>query len=112
MLVSYAKVWRIAFLAKPASGVKKVDKYKIGDKICGLYSVTYASHAQASAALEDLIKQNLDSELTALEMLDYEDGDETEYTEEQMLARAEDSLRGFFLIANIQAAGVAGKAKA
>jgi len=87
------------FLAKPASGVKKVDKYKIGDKICGLYSETYDSHELASEALEDLIKQNLESELTALEMLDYEDGDATEYTEEQMLARAEESLRGFFLIA-------------
>lgn len=75
-----------------------MDKYKIGDKICGLYSETYGSHELASEALEALIKQNLDSELTALEMLDYEDGDETEHTEEQMLKRAEDSLRGFFLM--------------
>jgi hypothetical protein len=89
-----------------------MDKYKIGDRICGLYSETYDSHELASEALEDLIKQNLDSELTALEMLDHEDVDDTEYTEDQMLARAEESLRGFFLIANIQAAGVAGKAKA
>jgi len=99
MLVSYAKVWRIAFLAKPASGVKKVDKYKIGDRICGLYSETYASYELASEAMEALIKQNMDAELTALEMLDIEDGDDTEYTEEQMLKRAEESLRGFFLIA-------------
>lgn len=75
-----------------------MDKYKIGDRICGLYSETYASHELASAALETLIKQNLESEITALEMLDYEDGDETEYTEEQMLKRAEESLRGFFLM--------------
>jgi len=75
-----------------------MDKYKIGDRICGLYSVTYASHKLASEALETLIKQNLESEITALEMLDYEDGDVTQYTEEQMLARAEESLRDFFLM--------------
>ncbi len=89
-----------------------MDKYRIGDRICGLYSETYDSHALASEALEALIKQNLESEITALEMLDHEDGDVTEYTEEEMLKRAEDSLRGFFLIANIQTAGVAVKAKA
>ncbi|MCD1608643.1 hypothetical protein [Stutzerimonas kunmingensis] len=75
-----------------------MDKYKIGDKVCGLYSKTYDSHELASEALEELIKQNLESEITALEMLDLEDGDVTEYTEDQMLKRAEESLRGFFLM--------------
>jgi len=89
-----------------------MDNHKIGDKICGLYSDIYESHAQASAALEDLIKQNLDAELTALEMLDLEDGDQTEYTEEQMLRRAEESLRGFFLIANLRDGRRAGKTTA
>ncbi len=76
-----------------------MEKYMIGDKVFGLYGEIYDSHAQASEALEALIKQNLDAELTALEMLDLEDGDQTEYTDEQMLKRAEESLRGFFLIA-------------
>ncbi len=89
-----------------------MKKYMIGDRICGLYGETYASHANASEALEDLIKQNLDSEITALEMLDHEDGDDTEYTEEQMLARAEDSLRGFFLIASTRDGRRRKKAKA
>lgn len=75
-----------------------MGKYRIGDKICGLYSHTYDSHELASEALKELIKQNMESEITALEMLDLEDGDVTEYTEEQMLKRAEESLRGFFLM--------------
>lgn len=75
-----------------------MEKYRIGDKICGLYGETYDSHELATEALEALIKQNLDAELTALEMHDLEDGNQTEYTEEEMLARAEESLRGFFLM--------------
>jgi len=75
-----------------------MEKYMIGDKVFGLYGETYASHELALEALEALIKQNMDAELTALEMLDFEDGDVTEYTEEQMLKRAEESLRDFFLM--------------
>lgn len=73
-----------------------MEKYKVGDKICGFYRETYDSHELASEALEELIRQNLDAEFTALETLDLEDGDQTEYTEEQMLARAEEGLRCFF----------------